>query len=91
MKEQSQGAAPRQSSSAGTLTSLCVAISPSSSNFFEVLYIGKIKEWQKRVSDTFVDDALEKFRLHELDKQRLGLQQRRGSMVMPRPFPNPAR
>uniref|UniRef100_A0AAR5PBY7 Rab-GAP TBC domain-containing protein n=1 Tax=Dendroctonus ponderosae TaxID=77166 RepID=A0AAR5PBY7_DENPD len=80
MKEQSQGPAPRQSSSAGTLTSLCVAISPSSSNFFEVLYIGKIKEWQKRVPDTFVDDALEKFRLHELEKQRLSAQQRPGSM-----------
>ncbi|CAH1131920.1 unnamed protein product [Ceutorhynchus assimilis] len=71
MKEQSQVAPTRSLSSAATLTSLCVDISPSSSNFFEVLYIGKIKVWQKKVPDTFIDDALEKFRIHELEKNKL--------------------
>ncbi|XP_030755197.1 TBC1 domain family member 1 isoform X2 [Sitophilus oryzae] len=71
MKEQSHVTPTRSLSSAATLTSLCVDISPSSSNFFEVLYIGKIKVWQKKVPDTFIDDALEKFRVHELEKNKL--------------------
>ncbi|XP_066262077.1 TBC1 domain family member 4 isoform X1 [Euwallacea similis] len=61
----------RSLSSASHLTSLCVNISPSSSNFFEVLYVGKIKVWQNNVSAAFIDEALEKFRLHELEKRRL--------------------
>ncbi|XP_072388131.1 TBC1 domain family member 1-like isoform X2 [Diabrotica undecimpunctata] len=69
MKEQTQ-TPTRSVSSAANLTSLCVDISPSSSNFFEVLYIGKIKVWQKKVPDTFVDDALEKFNTHEMEKIR---------------------
>ncbi|XP_060532714.1 TBC1 domain family member 1 isoform X2 [Cylas formicarius] len=73
MKEQSHATPTRSVSSAATLTSLCVDISPSSSNFFEVLYIGKIKCWQKKVPDTFIDDALEKFRIHELEKNKLRL------------------
>lgn len=36
-----------------------------------MLYIGKIKVWQKKVPDTFIDDALEKFKAHEIEKQRL--------------------
>ncbi|XP_015836514.1 TBC1 domain family member 1 isoform X1 [Tribolium castaneum] len=67
MKDQNQ-APTRSVSSAANLTSLCVDISPSSSNFFEVLYIGKIKVWQKKVPDTFIDDALEKFKTHEMEK-----------------------
>ncbi|XP_076254092.1 PTB_TBC1D1_like and TBC domain-containing protein plx isoform X2 [Rhynchophorus ferrugineus] len=70
MKEQSHVTPTRSLSSAATLTSLCVDISPSSSNFFEVLYIGKIKVWQKKVPDTFIDDALERFRIHELEKNK---------------------
>lgn len=74
MKEQSHVTPPTRSlSSAATLTSLCVDISPSSSNFFEVLYIGKIKVWQKKVPATFIDDALEKFRVHELEKNKIRL------------------
>jgi TBC1 domain-containing protein 4 len=34
----------------------------------QVLYIGKIKVSHKKVPDSFIDDALEKFRLHELEK-----------------------
>ncbi|CAG9857662.1 unnamed protein product [Phyllotreta striolata] len=67
MKEQTY-TPTRSVSSAANLTSLCVDISPSLSNFFEVLYIGKIKVWQKKVPESFVDDALEKFRTHELEK-----------------------
>lgn len=73
---------------ASKLTSLCGDISPSSSNFFEVLYIGKIKVWRKKVPDTFVDDALIKFKEHDLEKKTRKLQRlksetiiRRGSLV----------
>ncbi|KAJ9593467.1 hypothetical protein L9F63_014996, partial [Diploptera punctata] len=58
----------RSLSSAAALTSLCADISPSSSHFFEVLYIGKIKVSHKKVPESFIDDALEKFRVHELEK-----------------------
>lgn len=56
---------PRSQSSAANLTSLCADISPSSSHFFEVLYIGKIKVSHKKVPDSFIDDALLKFQAHE--------------------------
>lgn len=69
MKEQS-GRPTRSVSNAANLTSLCVDISPSSSNFFEVLYIGKIKVSTKKVADTFIDEALEKFKAHELEKTK---------------------
>jgi hypothetical protein len=36
----------------------------------QVLYIGKIKVSHKKVPDSFIDDALEKFRVHELEKGR---------------------
>ncbi|KAJ8980381.1 hypothetical protein NQ317_009375 [Molorchus minor] len=71
MKEQNHPTPTRSISSAANLTSLCVDISPSSSNFFEVLYIGKIKVWQKKVPETFIDDALEKFKVHELERTKL--------------------
>lgn len=90
MKEQNNlNAIPSKSlNDAAKLTSLCVDISPSSSNFFEVLYIGKIKVWHKKVPDTFIDDALEKFKAHDIEKTRKKLQRlkseallRRGSLV----------
>lgn len=89
MKEQSHIMPTRSLSSAANLTSLCVDISPSSSNFFEVLYIGKIKVWNKKVPDTFIDDALERFKAHELEKNKKNLEKvknnqdnsRRGSQV----------
>ncbi|CAG9815139.1 unnamed protein product [Phaedon cochleariae] len=71
MKEQNHPTPTRSISSAANLTSLCVDISPSSSNFFEVLYIGKIKVWQKKVPDNFIDEALDKFKAHELEKHKL--------------------
>ncbi|KAE8738575.1 hypothetical protein FOCC_FOCC015938 [Frankliniella occidentalis] len=60
----------RSLSSAANLTSLCADISPSSSHFFEVLYIGKIKVSHRKVPESFIDDALEKFRLHDLEKEK---------------------
>lgn len=76
------------SNATNNLTSLCGDISPSSSNFFEVLYIGKIKVWRKKVPDTFIDDALIKFKDHDLEKRAKKLQRlksetiiRRGSLV----------
>ncbi|KAG8224436.1 hypothetical protein J437_LFUL001386, partial [Ladona fulva] len=74
MREQSareaNGSGPqaRSFSSAAALTSLCADISPSSSHFFEVLYIGKIKVSHRKVPETFIDEALERFRVHEKEK-----------------------
>lgn len=49
--------------SAASLTSLCRDFSPSSSQFFEVLYVGRLKVSHRNVPETFIDDALEKIRL----------------------------
>lgn len=62
-------------SSAASLTSLCPDISPSNSQFFEVLYVGKIKVSHRKVPNTFIDDALEKIRLHEQEKYKKLLEQ----------------
>ncbi|KAF5296315.1 hypothetical protein FQA39_LY12532 [Lamprigera yunnana] len=69
MKDNQNITPTKSLSSAASLTSLSIDISPSSSNFIEVLYIGKIKVWNKKVPDTFIDDALEKFRLHDEDRR----------------------
>lgn len=74
----------RSLSNAQTLTSLCADISPNSSHFFEVLYVGKIRVSQKKVPNSFIDDALEKFRLHELEKSKKSSStntSRRGSQI----------
>lgn len=52
-------------------------ISPSSSQFFEVMYVGKIKVSHKRVPFSFIDDALPKFKAY--DTQRIRAQQETGS------------
>lgn len=44
-------------------------ISPSNSQFFEVMYVGKIKVSHKRVPFSFIDDALPKFKAY--DTQRI--------------------
>ncbi|XP_073990153.1 PTB_TBC1D1_like and TBC domain-containing protein plx isoform X3 [Rhodnius prolixus] len=51
-------------------TSLCPDISPSSSHFFEVLYIGKINVAHKKVSDTFIDDALDRFNIEVQKREK---------------------
>lgn len=87
MKEQSstryerEKEVPQRSySSAATLTSIGADISPSSSHFFEVLYLGKIKLNHGKlpqgklphsiVSQTFIDDALIKLRVRGLEKSK---------------------
>lgn len=65
-----------QQSRLKTPTSLCPDISPSSSHFFEVLYIGRIKVSHKKVPDTFIDEALDRFKIFEKQrKERVGLSQ----------------
>ncbi|XP_029168192.1 TBC1 domain family member 1 isoform X2 [Nylanderia fulva] len=60
----------RSQSSAATLTSIGADISPSSSQFFEVFYVGKIKVSHPKVPESFIDDALIKFRVHGIEKTR---------------------
>ncbi|XP_053988184.1 TBC1 domain family member 1 isoform X1 [Hylaeus volcanicus] len=60
----------RSQSSAASLMSLDANISPSSSHFFEVLYIGKLRVSHPKVLESFIDDALVRFRVHGLDKSR---------------------
>ncbi|KAL0281381.1 UNVERIFIED_CONTAM: hypothetical protein PYX00_002384 [Menopon gallinae] len=63
-REGSQWQTPTKShSSAASLTSLCRDLSPSNSQFFEVLYVGRLKVSHRNVPDTFIDDALEKIKL----------------------------
>lgn len=47
-------------------------ISPNNTQFFEVMYVGKIKVSHKRVPLTFIDDALPKFKAY--DSQRIKMQ-----------------
>lgn len=74
MKDQAERGQQRSLSSAAQLVSLCADISPSSSHFFEVLYVGKIRITHRKVPESFIDDALDKFRAHELDKNTQQLQ-----------------
>ncbi|XP_059056455.1 TBC1 domain family member 4 [Achroia grisella] len=66
--EPPQSGLVRSVSNASTLTSLCADLSPSDSHFFEVLYIGKVRISQRKVPDSLIDDALNKFALHEAEK-----------------------
>lgn len=45
-------------------------ISANNSQFFEVLYVGKIKVSHKRVPYTFIDEALPKFKAYDAEKLR---------------------
>lgn len=61
------------SSTSNSRTNLTMPdISPSNSQFFEVMYVGKIKVSHKRVPFSFIDDALPKFKAY--DTQRIKLQ-----------------
>ncbi|XP_075988710.1 PTB_TBC1D1_like and TBC domain-containing protein plx isoform X2 [Anticarsia gemmatalis] len=68
----------RSSSNASALTSLCVDLAASDSHFFEVLYIGKVRISQRKVPESLIDDALNKFAQHEAEK---ALKQRRHSLL----------
>lgn len=46
-------------------------ISPNNTQFFEVMYVGKIKVSHKRVPFTFIDEALPKFKAYDAQKIKL--------------------
>lgn len=56
--------------------SLCGDSPPNSSQFYEVLFLGKIKASHKRAPPTFIDEALQKFNQREVLKE-----QRKNSMI----------
>nr|NP_730989.2 pollux, isoform D [Drosophila melanogaster]AAN13258.2 pollux, isoform D [Drosophila melanogaster] len=67
------------STSAQSNLSLLADISPNHTHFFEVMYVGKIRVSQKRVPNTFIDDALPKFKAYDAQRLRL-LQNRKMSL-----------
>ncbi|XP_017847705.1 TBC1 domain family member 4 isoform X2 [Drosophila busckii] len=67
------------SNSAQSNLSLLADISPNHTHFFEVMYVGKIRVSQKRVPNTFIDDALPKFKAYDAQRMRL-LQNRKMSL-----------
>ncbi len=62
----SGGASTSSSTSVGF-----VDISPINTQFFEVMYVGKIKVSHKRVPYTFIDDAIPKFKAYDAQKIKL--------------------
>ncbi|XP_034665463.1 TBC1 domain family member 4 isoform X1 [Drosophila subobscura] len=67
------------STSAQSNLSLLADISPNHTHFFEVMYVGKIRVSQKRVPNSFIDDALPKFKAYDAQRLRL-LQNRKMSL-----------
>uniref|UniRef100_A0A182PK47 Rab-GAP TBC domain-containing protein n=1 Tax=Anopheles epiroticus TaxID=199890 RepID=A0A182PK47_9DIPT len=61
---------PAGGSSISSSLSSLPDISANNSQFFEVLYVGKIKVSHKRVPITFIDDALPKFKAYDAEKLR---------------------
>ncbi|XP_049883648.1 TBC1 domain family member 1 isoform X2 [Pectinophora gossypiella] len=78
LASESQSGLVRSISNASALTSLCADLSPSDSHFFEVLYIGKVRISQRKVPESLIDDALNKFAQHEAEK---ALTRRRHSLL----------
>uniref|UniRef100_A0A182N6U1 Rab-GAP TBC domain-containing protein n=1 Tax=Anopheles dirus TaxID=7168 RepID=A0A182N6U1_9DIPT len=64
------GNVPTSSSSISSSLSSLPDISANNSQFFEVLYVGKIKVSHKRVPCSFIDDALPKFKAYDAEKLR---------------------
>jgi len=50
--------------------SLCGDSPPNASQFYEVLFLGKIKASHKRAPPTFIDEALQKFKQREVAKEQ---------------------
>ena len=48
-------------------------VQTNDSQFFEVMYIGKIKVSHKKVPKTFIDDAIPKFKAHDELKMKVSL------------------
>nr|XP_049707103.1 TBC1 domain family member 1 isoform X2 [Helicoverpa armigera] len=78
LTSETQNPMARTISNASALTSLCADLSASDSHFFEVLYIGKVRISQRKVPESLIDDALNKFAQHEAEK---ALKQRRHSLL----------
>ncbi|XP_026734392.1 TBC1 domain family member 4 isoform X2 [Trichoplusia ni] len=78
LTSETQSPMVRSISNASALTSLCADLSASDSHFFEVLYIGKVRISQRKVPESLIDDALNKFAQHEAEK---ALKQRRHSLL----------
>uniref|UniRef100_A0A2A4J9H3 Rab-GAP TBC domain-containing protein n=1 Tax=Heliothis virescens TaxID=7102 RepID=A0A2A4J9H3_HELVI len=78
LTSENQNPMARTISNASALTSLCADLSASDSHFFEVLYIGKVRISQRKVPESLIDDALNKFAQHEAEK---ALKQRRHSLL----------
>uniref|UniRef100_A0A336MD89 CSON013817 protein n=1 Tax=Culicoides sonorensis TaxID=179676 RepID=A0A336MD89_CULSO len=77
----SAGAVNMPTSASSSNLSLLNDISPNNSQFFEVMYVGKIKVSHKRVPYTFIDDALPKFKAYDAQKIKMQTElQRRASM-----------
>lgn len=67
----SAGAVNMPTSASSSNLSLLNDISPNNSQFFEVMYVGKIKVSHKRVPYTFIDDALPKFKAYDAQKIKM--------------------
>lgn len=65
------GTSMTQSTSTSTSNLSMPDISPSTAQYFEVMYVGKIKVSHKRVPFTFIDDALPKFKAYDTQKMKL--------------------
>lgn len=80
----SAGAVNMPTSASSSNLSLLNDISPNNSQFFEVMYVGKIKVSHKRVPYTFIDDALPKFKAYDAQKIKMQneLQRRVSSKVL---------
>ncbi|XP_034946750.1 TBC1 domain family member 4 isoform X2 [Chelonus insularis] len=60
----------QRSNSSTAALSIGADISPSSSHFFEVLYIAKIQLAHQKVPESFIDDAMVKLKAHGLEKSK---------------------
>ncbi|XP_058456005.1 TBC1 domain family member 1 isoform X2 [Malaya genurostris] len=68
LNQSSSGGNIQNSASVSSSLSSLPDISANNSQFFEVLYVGKIKVSHKRVPFTFIDDALPKFKAYDAQK-----------------------
>lgn len=83
------GGASNCSSASTSTTNLSMPdISPSNSQFFEVMYVGKIKVSHKRVPFTFIDDALPKFKAYDTQRIKMQAQLIRRSSQTTAPIPS---
>lgn len=83
------GGASNCSSASTSTTNLSMPdISPSNSQFFEVMYVGKIKVSHKRVPFTFIDDALPKFKAYDTQRMKMQAQLIRRTSQTTAPIPS---